>query len=230
MNLYDNINGYNNAAGLLADKNHFSGIDIVKFGENISIIQKRATFEHISVLEIYEKALAVFRDYYQYEVIQGADRKMVEKIPEAAFREAIANALIHRVWDINSHIRVSMFDDRIEVVSPGGLPAGITAEEYLSGKLSILRNRNLANVFYRLGLVEIFGTGITRIKQLYAESFNECKIKIWKQASNCSLEGGRKMKKCKLVQNIRNFKFCYFIFCTMICLVVFPFPHLPRKF
>ena len=39
---------------------------------------------------------------------------MVEKIPEAAFREAIANALIHRVWDINSHIRVSMFDDRIE--------------------------------------------------------------------------------------------------------------------
>lgn len=83
LNLYDNINGYNNAAGLLADKNHFSGIDIVKFGENISIIQKRVTFEHISVLEIYEKALAVFRDYYQYEVIQGADRKMVEKIPEA---------------------------------------------------------------------------------------------------------------------------------------------------
>ena len=170
LNLYDNINGYNNTAGLLADKNHFSGIDIVKFGENISIIQKRVTFEHISVLEIYEKALAVFRDYYQYEVIQGADRKMVEKIPEAAFREAIANALIHRVWDVDSHIRVSMFDDRIEVVSPGGLPAGITAEEYLSGKLSILRNRNLANVFYRLGLVEIFGTGITRIKQLYAES------------------------------------------------------------
>ena len=116
LNLYDNINGYNNAAGLLADKNHFSGIDIVKFGENISIIQKRVTFEHISVLEIYEKALAVFRDYYQYEVIQGADRKMVEKIPEAAFREAIANALIHRIWDINSHIRVSMFDDRIEIL------------------------------------------------------------------------------------------------------------------
>ena len=170
LNLYDDVNGFNNAAGLLADKNHFPGIDIVKFGENISIIQKRSTFENISVLEVYEKAIDVFRDYYQYEVIQGADRKMVEKIPEAAFREAIANALIHRVWDINSHIRVSMFDDRIEVVSPGGLPAGITAEEYLSGKLSILRNRNLANVFYRLGFVEIFGTGITRIKQLYAES------------------------------------------------------------
>ena len=142
LTLYDNVNGFNNAAGLLADKNHFPGIDIVKFGENISIIQKRTTVENISILDAYE----------------------------AAFREAIANALIHRVWDVDSHIRVSMFDDRIEVVSPGGLPSGITAEEYLSGKLSVLRNRNLANVFYRLGFVEIFGTGITRIKQLYAEA------------------------------------------------------------
>ena len=131
LNLYDDVNGFNNAAGILADKNHFPGIDIVKFGENISIIQKRSTFENISVLEVYEKAIEVFRDYYQYEVIQGADRKKMEKIPEAAFREAIANALIHRVWDVDSQIRVSMFDDRIEIVSPGGLPSGITEEEYL---------------------------------------------------------------------------------------------------
>lgn len=170
LNLYEDVNGFNNAAGLLADKNHFPGIDIVKFGENISIIQKRATFENVSVLEAYENAINVFRDYYQYEVIQGAERKKMEKIPEAAFREAIVNALIHREWDINSQIRVSLFDERIEIVSPGGLPSGITEEEYLSGKLSVLRNRNLANVFYRLGFVEIFGTGITRIKQLYAEA------------------------------------------------------------
>lgn len=169
LNLYDNNNGYNNAAAILADTNHFPGIDIVKFGENISIIQKRATFENRSILEVYEKSIDVFRDYYQYEIIQGADREKVEKIPEAAFREAIANALIHRAWDIASQIRVLMFDDRIEVISPGGLPSGITEEEYLSGKLSVLRNRNLANVFYRLGFVEIFGTGITRIKQLYEE-------------------------------------------------------------
>ena len=170
LSLYDNVNGYNNAAGLLADKNHFPGIDMVKFGDSISMIQKRITFENISVLDAYEKSIDVYRDYYQYEVIQGADRKKMEKIPEAAFREAIANAVIHRVWDVDAQIRVSMFDDRIEVVSPGGLPFGITAEEYLSGKLSVLRNRNLANVCYRLGFVEIFGTGITRIKQLYEES------------------------------------------------------------
>ena len=170
LNLYNTTTGYNNAAGILADKNHFPGIDMAKFGENISVIYKRATFDNISALAVYDKALDVFKDYYQYEVIQGADRKKIEKIPEAAFREAIANALIHREWGMTSQIRVSMFEDRVEILSPGGLPPGITEEEYLSGKLSVLRNRNLANVFYRLGFVEIFGTGITRIKQLYEES------------------------------------------------------------
>ena len=167
LNLYNSTTGYNNAAGVLADRNHFPGIDIIKFGENISVIQKRATFDNISILSVYEKTLEVFKDYYQYEEIHGADRTKIEKIPEAAFREAIANALIHRAWDTDSQVKVSMFDDMVEIISPGGLPSGITEEEYLSGKLSVLRNRNLANVFYRLGFVEIFGTGITRIKQLY---------------------------------------------------------------
>ena len=190
LNLYDNDNGYNNAAGLLADKNHFPGIDMVKFGENMS------------VLEEYDKSVDVFRDYYQYEVIQGIERKKVEKIPEAAFREAITNALIHRAWDVEAKIRVFMFDDRIEVISPGGLPSGITREEYLSGKLSVLRNRNLANVFYRLGFVEIFGTGITRIKQLYEEglmkpefevSENTIKIVLPLFAKNMNLSEDEKM-------------------------------------
>ena len=182
LNLYDNANGYNNAAGLLADQNHFPGIDMVRFGENISIIQKRVTFENRSILEVYEKAIEIFRDYYQYEEIKGADRKKIEKIPEAAFREAIANGLIHRIWDVESQIRVLMFEDRIEVVSPGGLPAGITKDEYLSGKLSVLRNRNLANVFYRLGFVEIFGTGIMRIRLLYEKSLRKPEFEVSENA------------------------------------------------
>ena len=55
---------------------------------------------------------------------------------------------------MDSQIRVMMFDDRIEIVSLGGLPSGITEKEYLSGKLSVLRNRDLAKVFYRLGFSE----------------------------------------------------------------------------
>ncbi len=182
LNLYDNQNGYNNAAGLLADKNHFPGIDIVKFGENISIIQKRSTFQNISILDAYDKTIEVFKDYYQYEAVQGIERKKIEKIPEEAFREAVANALIHRAWDVESQIRVLMFDDRLEVISPGGLPSGISETEYLSGRISVLRNRNLANVFYRLGFVEIFGTGITRIKQLYETGLRKPDFEVTENA------------------------------------------------
>ena len=182
LNLYNSAAGYNNAAGILADKNHFPGIDMVRFGESISVIYKRSTFDNMSILAVYEKVSEVFKDYYQYEEIQGSERKKAEKIPEAAFREAIANALIHRAWDMESQIKVSMFDDRIEIIFPGGLPSGITENEYLSGKLSALRNRNLANVFYRLGFVEIFGTGITRIKQLYEEGLKQPDFEVSENA------------------------------------------------
>jgi ATP-dependent DNA helicase RecG len=63
-----------------------------------------------------------------------------------------------------------MYGDRIEIISPGGLPAGISDEEYLKGNVSLLRNPILANVFYRLHIVEILGTGITRIRESYRDS------------------------------------------------------------
>lgn len=178
LNLYNSSTGYTNAAGILADHNHFPGVDIVRFGESISVIQKRVTFDHMSALVVYEKALGVFRDYYQYEVVHGSQRVEMFKVPEEAFREAIANALIHRMWDMDAQIKVSMFDDRVEVASPGGLPPGISEEEYLEGRLSVLRNRNLANVFYRLGFVEVFGTGIMRIKELYKDSLSQPEFEV----------------------------------------------------
>ena len=170
LNLFSDIEGYTHAAELLADKNSFPGIDIARFGDSINIILKRATFEHESVLYELEKTVEMFRDYYIYDEIQGMVRNTVEKIPEDAFREAIANALIHRTWDINAHIKVMMFDDRIEVISPGGLPSGISEQEYLKGSVSILRNPILGNIFYRLHIVEILGTGILRIKYAYKNS------------------------------------------------------------
>lgn len=55
LNLYNSAAGYNNAAGILADKNHFPGIDIVRFGENISVIHKRVTFDNRSILHATKK-------------------------------------------------------------------------------------------------------------------------------------------------------------------------------
>lgn len=170
LNLYSDASGYNNAAAILADKNTFPGIDIAVFGDTISIIKKRETLEHKSIIQAYEESISIFKDYYSFEVIDGAKREKVETIPEAAFREAVANAIIHRLWDIKSQIRVSMFDDHIEIVSPGGLPTGISKDEYIEGRVSILRNPILANVFNRLNYVETFGTGIRRIREAYSSS------------------------------------------------------------
>ena len=159
---------YCNAAALLADSNHFPGIDIARFGESINIINARHTFEHMSVLEQMQRTLEVFDTYYAYEEIVGFERIAKTLVPREAFREAIANALVHRCWDVRANIKVGMFADRIEITSPGGLPAGITEELYLAGGPSVARNPILANVFFRLGHIERFGTDIPRILDEYA--------------------------------------------------------------
>ena len=167
LNLYDDKNAYNNAAELFADKNSFSGIDIAKFGKSINEILDRNLFVNISIISQFQKTLEVFNRYYKYEQILGSERIEKELIPEKAFRETIANALIHRTWDVNSNIKVSMYEDKIEVSSPDGLPSGISEKEYLNGQISQLRNPILANIFFRLKYIEMFGTGIRRINESY---------------------------------------------------------------
>ena len=167
LELYTDKHGFNKAGELLADKNTCCGIDIVRFGENINIIKDRNTLNNMSILDMYDKAVDMYRRYYQYEQIIKSERVNVSTIPEEAFREAIANALVHRTWDIDAPITVSMFPDHIDVVSPGGLPNGVGVEDYLRGGLSLLRNRIIGGVFFRLRLIEKFGTGIRRIKEAY---------------------------------------------------------------
>ena len=185
LSLYNDKEGYNNAAALVADRNSFSGIDIARFGKDINEILDRNTFINMSIFSQFHKTIEVFERYYKYEEIQGFERIEKELIPEKAFREVIANAIIHRTWDINSNIRISMFENRIEVVSPGGLPSGITEKEYLNGQISQLRNPILGNVFFRLKYIEMFGTGIRRINEIYRNystkpiyEINENSIKI----------------------------------------------------
>ena len=171
LGLLDKSIGYTNAGALLADVNEFYGIDIARFGATIDIILNRYTFERQSILKTYQEAVRVYRENYQYDEIQGIERVVVENIPEKAFREAIANALIHRTWDVSAHIRVAMYDDRIEITSPGGLLEQLSVEDYLYKEVSMLRNPVIGNVFFRLHLIEQFGTGVQRI----IASYKHCK-------------------------------------------------------
>ena len=106
LNLYDDVNGFNNAAGLLADKNHFSGNRYCQIWRKYQHHSKEIDFWNISVLEVYEKAIDVFRDYYQYEVIQGADRKKMEK-----YRKLLSGKQSPMLWFIEcgTWIRKSEF-------------------------------------------------------------------------------------------------------------------------
>ncbi|MFC6291526.1 AAA family ATPase [Macrococcus epidermidis] len=164
------MNGkYNNVASIVADRNKFYCIDIARFGHSINEILDRNRLYDISILSAYQTAIDSFERYYEYEKIEGLHRNSIEIIPKDAFREALANAIIHRHWDINSHINIAMFPDKIEITSPGGLPSGISEFDYLENNVSILRNPIFANIFFRLGYIEMFGTGIKRIKSAYSQ-------------------------------------------------------------
>ena len=98
--------------------------------------------------------------------ITGIQRTDYPEYPEVAFREAITNAVIHRDWALDGEfIRVFLLDDRIEVMSPGRLLPGITAEAMNQGHVeSKLRNPIIVEVFDRLGgYIEKLGTGIRRM-------------------------------------------------------------------
>jgi predicted HTH transcriptional regulator len=98
--------------------------------------------------------------------IDSLVRKDIYELPPASVRELIVNAVLHRNYLLHSSIQVSIFDDRLEIIVPGGLYDGLTKDEMLSGYSSI-RNRLLADTFLRMGLVEKWGTGIKRV-------FKEC--------------------------------------------------------
>ena len=86
--------------------------------------------------------------------------------PEEAIREALLNAVVHRDYAMGGYTLISMFDDRIEFVSLGGLMRGVEMEDIMLG-VSYLRNKKLADVFYRLHLIEAYGTGLAKIKASY---------------------------------------------------------------
>ena len=84
-------------------------------------------------------------------------RKEKYELPPEAIREMIINAHCHRNLLDESCIQVAVYDDRLEVTSPGGLYNGLTYEEVMNGH-SKIRNKGIANIFSQMGLVEAYST------------------------------------------------------------------------
>jgi len=97
-------------------------------------------------------------------IITGTGRNEKLELPVNALREALVNALAHRDYRSTANIQIHIFQDRIEIISPGSLPAGMTTKDL--GSKSIPRNPLLFSMLYRMNLVEQIGSGINRIMHL----------------------------------------------------------------
>ncbi len=97
--------------------------------------------------------------------VEGLQLKEELEIPLVALREALLNAITHRNYTRNSDIKVAIYDDIVEIVSPGNFPNGLSLEDVFSGR-SELRNKIVANLFRELKYIESWGSGIEKIKQL----------------------------------------------------------------
>ena len=99
----------------------------------------------------------------RYE-INSTRREEILEIPEVALREAVINAICHRdYFEKGAQVMIEIFDNRVEISNPGGLPKGLTPEKF--GKRSIARNPIIANLFQRARFIEKMGTGINRMRQ-----------------------------------------------------------------
>lgn len=147
--------------------------DRKEFGGSL-LKQSEEVYDHISLFN------------HLHSHFEGLQRVDICDYPVEAVREALLNSIVHRDYSFSSSTLISVFDDRIEFVTVGGLIKGITKSDIMLG-ISVLRNRRLAEVFYRLHLIEAYGTGMPKIQESYSESKVKPKIEISDNAFKITL-------------------------------------------
>lgn len=134
-------------------------------------------------IDLYNKTRAEFSKLYR---IDHRD------YPEEALREALLNSLVHREYSFSGSTLISIFEDRIEFVSLGGLVKGLTMNDIFFG-VSQCRNEKLAAVFYRLKLIEAYGTGVQKIMDSYNDSVEKPQIEASDNAFKIILPNRNKL-------------------------------------
>jgi len=159
---------YTNLGFLLSDQSTRTIKLAVFQGSHKRIFRYRREFEG-SVLKQLEDAFLLIDKYNATAAyVEGLYRKDVRDYPQEAVREALLNAIVHREYGLSASTLISLFDDRLEILTAGSLMKGVTLSDIMLG-LSSLRNPNLANVFYRLELIEAYGTGMQKIMEEYED-------------------------------------------------------------
>ena len=135
-------------------------------GTNMSVFLDRKEYTGDLFSQIEQAEIFIKNHLSLRAEIRGLKRYDYLEIPENAIREALVNAYVHRDYsNFGRNIKVAVYDDLVNIVSPGGLPNGLTEADLLQGR-SEIRNRVLARVFRELGYIEHWGSGLQRIKQM----------------------------------------------------------------
>lgn len=167
LGLLDRTGRFTNLALLLSDQCPFS-IREATFGRDDIFSRSHERREFSGSLFRQMKEAYEFLDFrnMHYCEIHGLYRVERRDYPKEAVREGIMNAIVHRDYSIPTFSKIALFQDRIEILSAGGLPPGADLEEVLQGR-SCPRNPGLMDIFRRLGLIEASSTGIPRIRRSY---------------------------------------------------------------
>lgn len=167
----------------------FNNTGILFFAKNLEKIYKHTTIT-CALFKGTDKANVLDRKDFNDDIVSSVDNAMlflkqhisvryefdgspkrieIPEIPFEALREAVINAVCHRnYFEKGANVMVEIFDDRVEIVSPGSLVKGLGEKNF--GKKSLLRNANIASLFHRMGYIEKMGTGIVRMQNLMKES------------------------------------------------------------
>lgn len=175
--IHKNDGLFTNLALLMSDQCQHS-IKVAVFGddENTTFKDNRE-FKGSIFKQIDEAFRYIMLSNRTSSVFKGLERIDKSDYPEAALREALLNSVVHRDYSYSGSIIININDKQMEFVSIGGLLPGLTADDIRSG-ISQPRNKNLAEVFHRLKLIEAYGTGIRRIYKLYENCSVQPRIEV----------------------------------------------------
>ena len=177
---------YTNLALLLSDQcTHTVKIAVFE-GEQKTVFKDRREFCGSLLKQLNDSYQFIDQFNHTHAHTEGLYRVDKRAYPTEAIREALLNAIVHREYGFSASTLISIFDNRIEFVSIGGLARGISQSDILLG-ISIARNKKLADVFYRLHLIEAYGTGMPKIIEAYREYGLEPHIEISDNAFKITL-------------------------------------------
>ena len=169
LGLFTNDNKYNYMAELLADKNDIS-IKVVTFaGKDKSVMLKRTEYGRKCLLLSVNNVLEYMESINETKVKVGGLQRIEEDYFDFnSFKEAWLNACVHTKWSEEIPPAVYIYDDRIEIVSNGGLPSALSKEDFFAG-VSKPVNKKLLKIFSDLNYIDQTGHGIPLILKNYGK-------------------------------------------------------------